>query len=279
MQFENSNFPEIAAFTFSNASIIQLRLTRCRIRTVSEGAFQSRGPQRLSATLTELYLGHNQLRRLESGTFRGLNHLRALYLNNNRLSHLGDHIFAGLGRLNKLYLDVNELTTIGAPVFRDLPLGEVRLGLTDNPIKCSCSLIWIGALTGNEAVTLTEGIRCSLQGDGHATHNIACVVDPRSACYERMAFVDRCRFQHETTPTIGAASTATEGELTDRVVRTTAVVTLIGSTTDTAIVEVNESILEVVETAPPSGERLGETLNNDTITSSPTSKRVPGNVL
>ncbi|XP_044003398.1 phospholipase A2 inhibitor beta-like [Aphidius gifuensis] len=70
--------------------------------------------------LRELYLSHNRLYRLESGTFNNLSKLTSLYIKNNNITELPSDIFNGLKQLRFLILSSNKLNSLEPGTFNNL---------------------------------------------------------------------------------------------------------------------------------------------------------------
>lgn len=72
------------------------------------------------ASVTMLYLDHNQLEQIQPYTFDGLQNLNMLMLNYNKLRQIHQQAFAGLMNLQNLYLNNNQLQQIQQNTFAGL---------------------------------------------------------------------------------------------------------------------------------------------------------------
>ena len=79
----------------------------------------------LLSNLTELYLSGNMIKKIDSGTFIGLNSLIILDLGNNEIEEINRFSFKGIPRLKVLKLNNNKLQKIHRECFEPLKSIEV----------------------------------------------------------------------------------------------------------------------------------------------------------
>ena len=89
--------------------------------------------------LKTLNLAYNALRMLRAGVFAPLNSLRALYLSHNHILTIEAGAIAPMTNLQILHLDNNMLQS--PP--REAWVTPRHLHVYDNPLQCSCSLLWL----------------------------------------------------------------------------------------------------------------------------------------
>ncbi|VDD79123.1 unnamed protein product [Mesocestoides corti] len=92
--------------------------------------------------LETLLLSHNAILELHSGTFKHLHNLKSLLLSSNGLRCIHPDAFVGLKKLRVLILQNNAISTLANSTFRDL--GRINnLALGQNPLHCDCNLRWL----------------------------------------------------------------------------------------------------------------------------------------
>ncbi len=109
-------------------TITHLELSHNQLTTLNSAVFATLFPQ-----LETLYLGNNQIARIEPGTFSNLPQLRSLWLDDNQITHIEVGVFANLPELNYLDLQGNKVTTIHTATFNHLPRFR-HLDFTSNKI-------------------------------------------------------------------------------------------------------------------------------------------------
>uniref|UniRef100_A0A4W4GE83 LRRCT domain-containing protein n=1 Tax=Electrophorus electricus TaxID=8005 RepID=A0A4W4GE83_ELEEL len=125
---QNNRITELRADSFGFETQV-LWLYSNNISWVEAGAFSN------LRVLEELDLGDNpSLRRLDGGTFRGLERLQSLHMHRCRLSELPADLFHKLYSLQFLYLQENELSHLPDGLFSDL-VNLTHLFLHGNRIR------------------------------------------------------------------------------------------------------------------------------------------------
>ena len=142
--------------------LVSLDLSNNVITTIEPGALQS------LAHLKTLYLRNNNISDLDMHVFRGLQNLIQLHLENNLIRGLPHGIFLPLVKLRYLNLKSNAIKSIHPrtllPLVSLLTLDLSRnqittltkemviipkyLRLLDNPLVCTCDMIWIHEIKG-----------------------------------------------------------------------------------------------------------------------------------
>ncbi|XP_061406248.1 leucine-rich repeat-containing protein 15-like [Lethenteron reissneri] len=122
-------------------------------------------PAGIPTTTRELWLGSNQITKLELGVFDNLTELgQSLWLNDNQITKLEPGVFDRLVNLKKLWLESNQLTSLPAGVFDNLTQ-LTRLALRTNQLKSvpkrvfdSLTQLTYMDLGGNRLQALPEGV-------------------------------------------------------------------------------------------------------------------------
>eukprot|EP00058_Branchiostoma_floridae_P026530 XP_002612021.1 hypothetical protein BRAFLDRAFT_86992 [Branchiostoma floridae] len=78
-------------------------------------------PQNLPVSIYQLYLSHNQITDIQSGSFANLTQLQELHLSSNKITNIEPGTFADLSRLQKLCLSNNQIKEIQPGLLVNLP--------------------------------------------------------------------------------------------------------------------------------------------------------------
>nr|AAX77055.1 variable lymphocyte receptor [Lethenteron appendix] len=126
-------------------------------------------PAGIPTTTQTLWLGNNQITKLEPGVFDSLTQLTYLTLRDNQLTALPEGLFDRLGNLQQLGLHINQLKSIPRGAFDNLK-SLTHIYLFNNPWDCACSDIlylsrWIsqhpGVVRNNIGNVDPDSARCS----------------------------------------------------------------------------------------------------------------------
>ncbi|KAK2575471.1 hypothetical protein KPH14_011202 [Odynerus spinipes] len=167
----------IPSGAFSELPLLQsAELQENRIQEIDDNAFAN------VPHLLFLNLSHNHLSSLEYVGLRGLRSLEVLDLSNNRLSRVSSDSLAAMEWLVELKMDNNRICAIQGSPFDEMPRLRVLslrsnrmasvtesafkrlrsniavLDIDDNPLSCSCGMLW---LRGWLQQASSEGPRCA----------------------------------------------------------------------------------------------------------------------
>ncbi|XP_062376347.1 leucine-rich repeat, immunoglobulin-like domain and transmembrane domain-containing protein 1 isoform X1 [Sardina pilchardus] len=166
LNYSGSDFSHVQWDVFSSqAALRTLDLSHCNISQIH---LTEKGGT--PAVLQNLYLGHNGLSALPESFLTNASGLRVLDLSMNRLEGLPECFLEGSEELQELDLRGNRLTAISSSLL--VRQGWQRLGLSDNPWACTCSLV--EGLQGDGLHNSTGGSRLA-----DAVGNLTCA-SPRS---------------------------------------------------------------------------------------------------
>ena len=136
--FDNDGLLSSVSISQDSALLTELYLSNCGIKK-SLGYATFKGLH----SLRFLDLSSNQIPSINHDTFRAVCSLRILYLNRNSLVSIEDMSFSNLTLLKELFLGDNKLVYLSNAAFRWIEPSLTSIDLSNNPIKCSCDLIWL----------------------------------------------------------------------------------------------------------------------------------------
>ncbi|XP_034640281.1 immunoglobulin superfamily containing leucine-rich repeat protein isoform X2 [Trachemys scripta elegans] len=126
-----------------------LWLAHNEICTIEEGTFA-----RL-LHLKNIDLSHNQLAEFPWGDLYNLSALQLLKMNNNQLVKLPWEAFHTLKDLRSLWINDNKFTTIAQGTF-DAMSSLSQLQIYNNPLNCTCRLLWLKTWAENTLISIPE---------------------------------------------------------------------------------------------------------------------------
>jgi hypothetical protein len=85
-----------------------------------------RGTFARNTVLRVLHMNHNQLRRLDSNSFRGMRFIRRLYFSDNQITDVGRGTFGSVTRVGTVDLARNFIKKIDYQMFNQLQYVEVQ---------------------------------------------------------------------------------------------------------------------------------------------------------
>lgn len=95
--------------------------------------FNFRGAFARNAVLRVLNMSFNQIKRLDTNSFRGMRFLRRLYLSDNMISDIGRGTFSSVTRIGTIDLARNQLKKVDYQMFYQLNYIEI-IDVSDNNI-------------------------------------------------------------------------------------------------------------------------------------------------
>uniref|UniRef100_A0A8C4WXG6 Uncharacterized protein n=1 Tax=Eptatretus burgeri TaxID=7764 RepID=A0A8C4WXG6_EPTBU len=122
--------------------LTSLTITNTRLAAIPSPAL------RKMLHLQFLNLSHNPLKIINTGAFSSLSNLQQLYLVRSQLSHIEHQAFQGLGMLTVLNISCNRLMFFDNQSFQTTDSLKI-LGVENNPLVCSCNLLWLDQLLHN----------------------------------------------------------------------------------------------------------------------------------
>ncbi|XP_019618099.1 PREDICTED: slit homolog 1 protein-like [Branchiostoma belcheri] len=106
-------------------------------------------PPNIPTDVMWLNLKYNNITRITSNSFRGLQNLRGVDLAKNNINHISTSAFRDLQRLQTVDISVNQLSTLSEEVF-NASITSARqeqrnffVYMSDNPWNCDCGLKWL----------------------------------------------------------------------------------------------------------------------------------------
>lgn len=134
-----------------------LNLSHNPIQNLTERQFDA------CSNLRHLVIEHTNIRALNQFHFEGLKQLRTLTLSSNpQLAHLSRFVFQAMPRLENLSLARTNLTTLPDTLstFTNLTL----LDITENPLVCGCTLLWLNTYLSVRRPLGIETAQCHHEG-------------------------------------------------------------------------------------------------------------------
>lgn len=124
----NCSIKEVSRQNFiGSRNLKYLNLEHNQINKVESGTFES------LTTLNELYLAYNKMQSIAKGSFKGMLNLKNLNLGFNQIAMIASGTFEGLVNCNDLYLAYNKIQTVANKAFKGMPKLK-KLFLDNNQI-------------------------------------------------------------------------------------------------------------------------------------------------
>ena len=180
----HSNELEIlVAGMFPQLSLLKrLILSKCKIQRVDPNVFSD------LYSLSNLDLSDNDIVSLPGTLLIASTSLQYLFIQENILTHLGDSLFDTTLNLTHLRMDRNQFTTLNISTFGSVMSSLMSIGLSANPLECSCDLKWLVEwLKGSEDIFQPEEATCSPALENNFRGKPLVSIDPSAMCASNIA--------------------------------------------------------------------------------------------
>ncbi|RZF41110.1 hypothetical protein LSTR_LSTR002742 [Laodelphax striatellus] len=137
-ELQENQLSDIASDAFTAVpSLLMLNLSYNQLQGLESAGLHS------LKSIEFLDLSHNRIARFASQALPAMDSLVELKMDNNRLCNIQGSPFGKMSHLRSLSLRNNKITSLSEPTFQPLRANIVALDIEGNPLRCSCSLVWL----------------------------------------------------------------------------------------------------------------------------------------
>ncbi|XP_039278731.1 protein artichoke [Nilaparvata lugens] len=137
-ELQENQLSDIASDAFTAVpSLLMLNLSYNQLQGLESAGLHS------LKSIEMLDLSHNRIARFASQALPAMDSLVELKMDNNRLCNIQGSPFGKMSHLRSLSLRNNKITSLSEPTFQPLRANIVALDIEGNPLRCSCSLVWL----------------------------------------------------------------------------------------------------------------------------------------